>query len=103
MEQGDKYQSWVNLTIQMRNVNTAVQADWFVSPVADDSGMHFVSSPDSPQWPVDTDANAAYNIARKGLLMVQAIAVTPETEKLDMAVTNERWFTFIQNEQEKEW
>ena len=84
------------LLVQVRNIDRFGQYDYIVSPVADKEGCHFMSSPDRPQWPVNTDANSAYNIARKGKMMIEAIAVSNEGDKVTLGITNERWFQYIQ-------
>ena len=61
-----------------------------------ENGRYFLSSPENKEWPIDTDANTAYNVARKGLLMVQSILRTTEKEKVNLGITNERWMKYIQ-------
>lgn len=91
-----------NLLVQMRNYGMNGEVDYVISPVADMNGKHFISSSNNPSLPVDIDANTTYNIARKGLMMVQAIAMAAEGEKPMMGITNERWFQFVQAEQMNE-
>ena len=70
--------------------------DYLISPASDENGRYFLSSPENKEWPIDTDANTAYNVARKGLLMVQSILRTTEKEKVNLGITNERWMKYIQ-------
>lgn len=85
------------LLLQMRNVVPGV-CDYFVSPVKDREGKYFISTPEHEHLPSDTDAVTAYNIARKGLLMVDSIVTTHELDKLSLGVTNQIWMNHIQNQ-----
>ena len=48
--------------------------------------------------PENADANGAYNIARKGLLLVERIKGCPDEklDKVDLKVTNLDWMKFAQ-------
>lgn len=92
----DELLTLFNLLVQMRNYGMNGAVDYVISPVADVNGKHFISTSDNPSLPVDIDANTTYNIARKGLMMVQAIAIAPEGERPMMGITNERWLQFVQ-------
>lgn len=87
-----------NLTVQMRNSSTSLDRDYIVSPVVLDDGTWFQSNPSKPEWPIDTDANAAYNIARKGSIVINNIAVTPVGEKVKMGISNTEWFNYVQGQ-----
>jgi len=91
----DGLASLFTLMMQMRNVSNGV-CDFFISPVEDHQGNHFVSSPENRRLPVDTDAVSAYNIARKGYLMVQSIMQTASGDKVNLGITNQRWMSHIQ-------
>lgn len=84
-----------NLMMQMRNI-MGDNIDYLISPASDENGRYFLSSPENKEWPIDTDANTAYNVARKGLLMVQSILRTTEKEKVNLGITNEKWMKYIQ-------
>ena len=86
-----------NLMVQMCNINSKEEVDYLVSPVADETGHYFLSSKGQVHLPVDTDANAAYNIARKGKLMIQRVTDTPANEKVALGISNAIWFKYIQN------
>lgn len=84
------------LMMQMVNTSGKFDADYIVSPVVQDDGSWFLSSPRKREWPVDSDANAAFNIARKGLMLVSNIQSVSEGGKVRMGITNVDWFRFIQ-------
>ena len=78
--------------------STSLERDYIVSPVVLDDGTWFQSNPSKPEWPIDTDANAAYNIARKGSIVINNIAVTPVGEKKKMGISNTEWFNYVQGQ-----
>ncbi len=57
------------LTVQLRNSDE--HNDYIISPIANNNGIHFDSRKCGNQYPIDADANGAYNIARKGLMLIQ--------------------------------
>ena len=64
----------IDLIQQIRNTGTAKQDDDFIlSPVCDDDGNRFDSRKAKDGEPNSGDANGAYNIARKGILMNEHI------------------------------
>lgn len=78
--------------------------DFLLSPVRDSNGMHFDSriyhdqlgkdAPGSPpELPVSGDANGAYNIARKGIMMLDRIVQNPE--KPDLFIKDSDWDTWL--------
>ena len=85
-----------NLTVQIRNVSGKLDEDYIISPVADASGKFFCSDVQNAQMPVDTDANAAFNIARKGLLVVGRVQSSEPGAKIKMGISNVDWFNYIQ-------
>ena len=89
----------LSLTLQMRNSKTGdVNVDYLISPVRGGDGAFFRSGED-PAFPMDADANGAYNIARKALWAVGVLRETP-VDRLDQAklsITNKDWLAFAQN------
>ncbi len=84
------------LALQMRNSEPATSIDYLVSPVSDD-GEHFFDSRDSDgSLPRDADANGAYNIARKGMMLVRQIKCAGDLAKLKFDVSNKSWLNFAQ-------
>lgn len=83
------------LTLQMRNSITNSKIDYIVSPVADKNDIFYDSRNSSTALPKDADANGAYNIARKGLMIVEKIKKS-DNNKIDMKITNKEWLQFVQ-------
>ena len=44
----------------------------------------------------DCGVDGAYNIARKGLMLIRKIQKTPEGEKPNLTITNREWLQFAQ-------
>lgn len=86
----------LKLTLQMRNSITGTQTDYLVSPVLSDNGVFFDSRTCSESLPANADANGAYNIARKGLMMVRQIQQTDDLSKLKFDLSNKAWLRFAQ-------
>ena len=84
------------LMLQMRNSITNSEEDYLLSPVADITGHFFDSREGISSLPIDGDANGAYNIARKGLLVIRKIQETPDGEKPSLTITNKEWLLFAQ-------
>jgi CRISPR-associated protein Cpf1 len=70
--------------------------DYLISPIADHNGDFFDSRSNRKNLPDNADANGAYNIARKGLLMLKRIEESDE-KKIDSLITNKAWLNFVQN------
>ena len=80
-------------TLQMRNSSAKTGEDYIESPVKNSSGVFFDSRKCEKVLPENADANGAYHIALKGLMMVNELK-TNETPKL--AIKNEAWLEFVQ-------
>jgi CRISPR-associated protein Cpf1 len=80
-------------TLQMRNSSAKTGEDYIESPVKNSSGGFFDSRKCGKELPENADANGAYHIALKGLMMVKELK-TKETPKL--AIKNEAWLEFVQ-------
>jgi CRISPR-associated protein Cpf1 len=65
----------INLIQQIRNTGTSGNdEDFILSPVRDKNGNHFDSRKEHRNnWPTSGDANGAYNIAKKGIIMTEHI------------------------------
>ena len=84
----------LKLNLQMRNSKIGSDNDWLISPVKDRNGQFFDSrKADGDSMPKNTDANGAYHIALKGLLLLQQMAIQDEF-KPDLS--NKSWYAFIQ-------
>lgn len=86
----------MKLLLQMRNSITNSEEDYLLSPVADGNGHFFDSRENIGTLPNNADANGAYNIARKGLLLIRKLQESKEGEKLSLAISNKEWLLFAQ-------
>lgn len=86
----------LKLTLQMRNSATGTEIDYIQSPVADEQGVFYNSDTCDDSLPRDADANGAYNIARKGLWVVQQIKTAEDLKSLKLAISNKEWLQFVQ-------
>ena len=89
----------LKLSLQLRNSFIKSDIDYILSPVADKNGCFYDSRNCSPCLPNNADANGAFNIARKGLILVNRILSTPLNEKLSLAISNEDWLKCAQAQQ----
>jgi CRISPR-associated protein Cpf1 len=87
----------LRLTLQMRNSISNTDVDYIISPIADEKGNFYLSSKCDKSLPQDADANGAYNIARKGIMIVERIKAGKKGEKLDLAISNKDWLKFAQD------
>jgi len=87
----------LKLTLQMRNSITGTDIDYLISPVANCEGGFYDSRTASTTLPQNADANGAYNIARKGMWVVEQIKETADLKKLKLAISNKEWLGFVQN------
>ena len=85
------------LTMQMRNSATGTDIDYLISPAVGADGKNFDSRLADDNMPKNADANGAFNIARKGLMLVNQIVQTVEREKIEFDVTNKAWLSFAQS------
>ena len=89
----------LKMTLQMRNSSLPgdeENKDYIQSCVMNDKGEFFNSEKATEEQPKDADANGAYNIARKGLLLVNKIRNQKEDEKLELYVKHKEWLQFAQ-------
>ncbi len=113
----EKYKKWtaweqlrfvIDIVQQIRNSGDASkgQDDNFLqSPVRNEQGEHYDSRNyrdiENPELPKDADANGAYNIARKGIMMFQHIKQWIEGGKekgdLDLFISDEEWDICLSN------
>ncbi len=87
------------LTLRMRNSDGT--RDYIISPVIDNNTFYCSDDweGETASLPVDADANGAYNIARKGLLLLNKCKeqYDPESGEVgNVKLTNEDWFKFVQ-------
>ena len=87
----------LNLILQMRNHDHG--ADYLISPVMNSSGEFFDSREAGPGLPDNIEANGSYNIARKGLWMLDKIREADDDRlgRENLAMSNQEWLKFAQN------
>lgn len=86
----------MRLTLQIRNSKSGTDVDYLLSPVADENGVFFDSRSCGNSLPQDADANGAYNIARKGLMLVRQMRAAKDLKKFKADMTNRNWLKFAQ-------
>lgn len=86
----------LKLTLQIRNSETGTNVDYMQSPVADANGNFYNSDTCDDSLPKNADANGAYNIARKGLMIIDKIKRSEDLKKIDFKITNKEWLAFAQ-------
>jgi CRISPR-associated protein Cpf1 len=84
------------LTMQMRNSIKNSDVDYIISPLANSKGEFYDSRKANDTLPKDADANGAYNIARKGLWVIEQIKKTQDLKRLKLAISNKEWLVFAQ-------
>ena len=80
----------------MRNSITGTETDYLVSPVANADGIFYDSRRSSTALPQNADANGAYNIARKGLMLISKIKQAEDVGKMKLAISKTEWLSFAQ-------
>ncbi len=85
-------------TLQLRNSVTNGKEDVLISPVKNAKGEFFVSGTHNKTLPQDCDANGAYHIALKGLMILERnnlVREEKDTKKI-MTISNVDWFEYVQ-------
>jgi len=117
----DKNTAWESLRFvidiiqQIRNSGDAAQGqdgNFLLSPVRNEHDVHFDSSEyqslQNPDLPKDADANSAYNIARKGIVMYEHIRQWikegkpkfKKTTDLDLFISDKEWDLWVANNEQ---
>lgn len=91
----------LKLTYQMRNSisnSTTSEDDFIISPVKNKNNFFYDSRKANNNLPKDADANGAYNIARKGLMLIEQIRDSKEDNlnKIKFNITNDAWLSYVQ-------
>lgn len=87
---------FMKLLLQLRNSKAGTDEDYILSPVADENGIFYDSRSCGEQLPENADANGAYNIARKGLMLIRQIKEAKELDKVKFDISNKAWLNFAQ-------
>lgn len=88
----------LHLTLQMRNSKTGTDIDYLISPVINSRGKFYDSRHCGKNLPNNADANGAYNIARKGLWIIEHIKQSDDLTHLRFAISNKEWLQYTQRE-----
>ena len=87
---------FMKLLLQLRNSRKKTEEDYILSPVADENGVFYDSRSCGDTLPENADANGAYNIARKGLMLIRQIKEAKELDKVKFDISNKAWLNFAQ-------
>jgi len=89
-------------TLQLRNSNSETGEDYILSCVKYDKKNFFDSRNAKENEPKDADANGAYNIGLKGLMLIEKIITQNnnkkqinEKQKYDFKMSNEEYFNWV--------
>ena len=86
----------LHLTLQMRNSITGTETDYLISPVMNANGEFYDSRTCGKNLPENADANGAYNIARKGLWVIEQIKHADDLTKIKLEISNKEWMRYAQ-------
>lgn len=86
----------MKLMLQMRNSEINSDIDYIISPALSEEGVPFDSRYGSEKLPKNADANGAYNIARKGLCLIERIKQMEDRSKLELFISNKEWLQYSQ-------
>lgn len=94
----------LKLTLQMRNSISGEETDYILSPVPDTNGCFYDSRNCGEDLPKNADANGAFNIARKGLMLIRQIKQTEDENlsTMQFEVSNKSWLNFAQSKPYKD-
>jgi hypothetical protein len=100
---------YFNLILQLRNSDSSKSVDYIQSPVRNTEGRFFDSRNFEKEHPMDIlgismspmpingDSNGSYNIARKGLAMLERIKSADALDKPDLYIKDVDWDIVAQN------
>lgn len=93
-----QYMKLMGLMLQIRNSIPNTNIDYLLSPVANKAGIFYDSRIVDNTLPNNADANGAYNIARKGLWIIQQIKDADDDglRKIKLAISNQEWLKYAQ-------
>ncbi len=85
----------MQVILAMRYSSADDGKDFILSPVADENGEFFCSEGRTDGLPQDADANGAYNIARKGLCVLEKIDNADKYSDWNTKIPNKEWLNFV--------
>lgn len=83
-----------SMIVKMRNSDG--NQDYIISPVMC-NGKFYDSRKTNEKYPKDADANGAYNIARKGLIILDRIDNSSAGDKIALNISNTEWLQYVQS------
>ncbi|MBQ3379108.1 MAG: type V CRISPR-associated protein Cas12a/Cpf1 [Clostridia bacterium] len=86
----------LRLVFALRYSSASVGRDFILSPVADENGVFFSSEAGADGLPADADANGAFNIARKGLWVLEQIDRAEGYGDWTTKISNAEWLRYVQ-------
>lgn len=86
----------LQVTLAMRYSSTEDGKDFILSPVANEHGEFYCSEGREDGLPQDADANGAFNIARKGLWVLEQIDKADKYTDWSTRVSNRDWLDYVQ-------
>lgn len=91
----EKLTYYLSILLMIRYISD--EHDYILSPVEKD-GKFFDSdmTKRDDQMPSDSDANGAYHIARKGLLLINRIKESTDLKNINLAIKNKDWLEYVQ-------
>lgn len=92
-----KLMNLLYVLLSLRYYRSGTDTDFILSPIADINGEFFDSTKGWSNMPKNGDANGAYHIALKLLLVIKKINESEDLQKVNLFVTNVEWLNFAQN------
>lgn len=87
------------LAIEMRNSINIKDIDYIISPILNNNDEFFDTRNSKGELPINSDANGAYNIARKGqYILNKYYGENPKGLKIKVLLTNREWFEYTQKD-----
>lgn len=86
----------LQVTLAMRYSSKEDDKDFILSPVANEHGEFYCSEGREDGLPQDADANGAFNIARKGLWVLEQIDKADKYTDWTTKVSNRDWLNYVQ-------
>ena len=86
----------LQVTLSMRYSSAEDGRDFILSPVADENGEFYCSEGREDGLPQDADANGAFNIARKGLWVLEQIDKAEKYTDWTTKISNRDWLSYVQ-------
>ncbi len=85
----------LKIILQLRNSSNKTGDDYILSCVKDKDGKFFDSNNKNPIEPKDADANGAYHIGVKGLILMDRIKDAQDLKKVDKAIRRDDFINYI--------